>query len=160
MTDAQFTALTTKYIDTVYRVALNWMKHPSDAEDITQTVFLKLYREEKAFASEAYVKHWLLRVTINECKRTVRSPFRKAEPLEDHANRLHFDAPGHSDLYDAVMGLPRKYRVPILLYYYEGYSTAEISGLLLIPVSTVATRLRRGREQLKEKLQEEIYYAE
>lgn len=160
MTDAQFTMLTTKYIDTVYRIALNWMKRPADAEDITQTVFLKLYRENKDFASEAHIKHWLIRVTINECKKAVRNPFRHTEDLAEHANRLHFDAPEHSDLYDAVMALPRKYRVPILLYYYEGYSTAEISGLLSIPVPTVATRLRRGREQLKTKLQEAADYAE
>ena len=158
MTDAQFTYLTTKYIDTVFRVALSWMKHPSEAEDVTQTVFLKLYREPKPFASEDHVKHWLIRVTINECKKTFRNPFRTAENLADYANSLHFETPEHSELYYAVMELPQKYRVPIFLYYYEDYSTAEISKLLSIPTPTVATRLHRGRELLKKKLQEAKYH--
>lgn len=157
MTDAQFTYLTTKYIDTVFRVALSWMKHPSEAEDVTQTVFLKLYREPKPFTSEDHVKHWLIRVTINECKKTFRNPFRAAENLADYANSLHFETPEHTELYYAVMELPQKYRVPIFLYYYEDYSTAEISKMLGIPTPTVATRLHRGREQLKQKLQEVPY---
>lgn len=158
MTDTQFTELTTKYIDTVFRVALSWMKNHAEAEDITQTVFLKLYREPKPFGSEAHVKHWLIRVTINECKKTFRSPFRAAEDIADYANSLRFETPEQSELYDAVMDLPQKYRVPIFLYYYEDYSTAEISKILGIPTPTVATRLRRGREQLKQKLQEAEYH--
>lgn len=158
MTDAQFTYLTTKYIDTVFRVALSWLKHPSEAEDITQTVFFKLYREPKPFASEAHVKHWLIRVTINECKKTFRNPFRSAENIADYANSLSFETREHSEIYDAVMNLPQKYRVPVFLYYYEDYSTAEISEILGIPTPTVATRLHRGREQLKKKLEEVQYH--
>ena len=145
MTDEQFTYLTTKYIDTVFRVALSWMKHPSEAEDVTQTVFLKLYREPKPFISEEHVKHWLIRVAINECKKIFRNPFRAAEDIADYANSLRFETPEHSELYYAVMDLPQKYRVPIFLYYYEDYSTAEISKVMGIPTPTVATRLHRGR---------------
>lgn len=158
MTDTQFTYLTTKYIDTVFRVALSWMKHPSEAEDVSQTVFLKLYREPKPFVSEDHVKHWLIRVAINECKKSFRNPFRAAEDITDYVNSLGFENPEHSELYYAVMDLPQKYRVPIFLYYYEDYSTAEISKLLGIPTPTVATRLHRGRELLKKKLQEAKYH--
>ena len=158
MTDTQFTELTTKYIDTVYRVALTHVKNVSEAEDITQTVFLKLYREPKAFASEAHVKHWLIRVTVNECNQFFRNPFRSAENIEDYSNTLHFEHPKQSDLFEAVMALSEKYRLPIFLYYYEEYSTGEISKLLKLPVPTVITRLRRGREQLKQKLQEAQYH--
>lgn len=158
MTDPQFTELTTKYIDTVYRLALTRMKNVPEAEDITQTVFLKLYREPKPFASEAHVKHWLIRVTINECNKVFRNPFRAAESIADYANTLRFETAEQSDLFDAVMALSEKYRLPIFLYYYEEYSTAEISKLLKLPVPTVITRLRRGREQLKQHLQEAEYH--
>ena len=158
MTDPQFTELTTKYIDTVYRLALTRMKNVPEAEDITQTVFLKLYREPKPFASEVHVKHWLIRVTINECNKVFRNPFRAAENIADYANTLRFETAEQSDLFDAVMGLSEKYRLPIFLYYYEEYSTAEISKLLKLPVPTVITRLRRGREQLKQHLQEAEYH--
>ena len=158
MTDPQFTELTTKYIDTVYRLALTRMKNVPEAEDVTQTVFLKLYREPKPFASESQVKHWLIRVTINECNKVFRNPFRAAENIADYANTLHFETAEQSDLFDAVMALSEKYRLPIFLYYYEEYSTAEISKLLKLPVPTVITRLRRGREQLKQHLQEAEYH--
>lgn len=158
MTDPQFTELTTKYIDTVYRLALTRMKNVPEAEDITQTVFLKLYREPKPFASEVHVKHWLIRVTINECNKVFRNPFRAAENIADYANTLRFETAEQSDLFDAVMALSEKYRLPIFLYYYEEYSTAEISKLLKLPVPTVITRLRRGREQLKQHLQEAEYH--
>ena len=158
MTDPQFTELTTKYIDTVYRVALTRMKNVPEAEDITQTVFLKLYREPKPFASEAHVKHWLIRVTINECNKAFRNPFRAAENIADYANTLHFERTEQSDLFEAVMALSEKYRLPIFLYYYEDYSTSEISKLLKLPVPTVITRLRRGREKLKQHLQEAEYH--
>ena len=158
MTDPQFTELTTKYIDTVYRLALTRMKNVPEAEDITQTVFLKLYREPKPFASEAHVKHWLIRVTINECNKVFRNPFRAAENIADYANTLRFETAEQSDLFDAVMALSEKYRLPIFLYYYEEYSTTEISKLLKLPVPTVITRLRRGREQLKQHLQEAEYH--
>lgn len=158
MTDTEFTQLTTKYINTVYRVALTRMKNVTEAEDITQNVFLKLYREPKPFASEAHVKHWLIRVTVNECNTLFRNPFRAAEDIADYANTLRFETPEQSDLFDAVMALPEKYRLPIFLYYYEDYSTAEISKLLKLPVPTVITRLRRGRERLKQHLQEAEYH--
>lgn len=158
MTDEQFTYLITKYIDTVFRVALSWMKHPSEAEDVTQTVFLKLYREPKPFTSEEHVKHWLIRVAINECKKIFRNPFRAAEDIAEYASTLRFETPEHSEIYYAVMDLPQKYRVPIFLYYYEDYSTAEISKVMGIPTPTVATRLHRGRELLKQKLQEAKYH--
>lgn len=53
-----------------------------------------------------------------------------------------------------VLKLPPKYRVAIYLHYYEGYSSAEIGKLLKLPVSTVTTRLARGREMLRKKLGE------
>ena len=134
------------------------MKNVPEAEDITQTVFLKLYREPKPFASESHVKPWLIRVTINECNKVFRNPFRAAENIADYANTLHFETAEQSDLFDAVMALSEKYRLPIFLYYYEEYSTAEISKLLKLPVPTVITRLRRGREQLKQHLQEAEYH--
>ena len=76
------------------------------------------------------------------------------ETLSSYAEQLAFKTPEHSELFHAVMALPQKYRVPLFLHYYEGYSCEEISQFLGIPNATVRTRLRRGREQLKTDLQE------
>lgn len=154
LTNEQFTCLAEKYIDTVFRVAYNYLKSSADADDITQNVFLKLLKEKKTFESEAHVKNWLIRVTINECKNLVRSKWWKAESFEDYAATLTFDNPAHSDLFYAVMALPKKYRLPIYLHYYEEYSTAEIAAILRISKNTVCTQLKRGRDLLRESLQE------
>ena len=95
----------------------------------------------------------VIRVTVNECKRYLVSPWRRyTAPIEDYAETLGFETPEQSSLFLAVMALPQKYRVPIHLYYAEGYSTEEIAGLLDIPAATVRTRLRRARKRLKDLL--------
>ena len=150
----QFTRLAKLYMDTVFRLAFNYTKSRSEADDITQDVLIKLYHTDKVFDSEEHIKHWLIRVTINECKKTFLSPWRRTEPIEDYASTLSFISQEHSELFYAVMELPQKYRVPIFLHYYEDYSCEEISNFLKIPNATVRTRLRRGREILKSNLQE------
>lgn len=153
-TDEQFIKCAQKNMDTVFRVAVSYMKSRTDADDITQNVLIKLYHADKEFESDAHVKHWLIRVTINECKKALLSPWRQSEPIGDYAASLTFATPEHSELFYAVMDLPKKYRVAIFLYYYEDYSTEEISQLLGIPQATVGTHLKRGRERLKKHLLE------
>lgn len=153
-TDEQFTALAQRYIDTVFRVALNYLKSGADAEDVTQNVFMKLWKEKKSFEGDEHIRNWLIRVTINECRNALRSPWRIGESFDDYASKLTFSQPEHSDLFYAVMDLPKKYRLPIYLYYYEGYSTEEIASMMKLPRATVSTHLHRGRKALKELLQE------
>ena len=95
------------------------------------------------------------RVTLNECKKHWRSPWNRTEEYENYVSTLVFDEPQYNDLFEAIMGLDTKYRIVIYLYYYEGYSIEEIAGLLRLPRGTVGTRLKRAREQLKQKLSEE-----
>ncbi|MCL1866360.1 MAG: sigma-70 family RNA polymerase sigma factor [Oscillospiraceae bacterium] len=153
-TDEQFTEYARMYMDTVYRVAFNYLKSHTEADDVTQNTLFKLFRTKKTFESDEHLKHWIIRVAINECKRTAMSPWRKSEPFEDYAATLKFESPEQSELFRTVMDLPEKYRVAILLYYFEDYSIEEISRLLKIPKSTVGTRLKRAREKLKFKLLE------
>lgn len=153
-TEEQYTDLVNKYIDTVFRVALNCLKDPTEAEDVTQTVFEKLWCQTKPFAGESHIKYWLIRVTINVCRQILRSPWWKQEPVEEYARMLSFKNQEQSDLFRAVMELPKKYRLPIYLFYYEGYDTGEIGRILQMPKGTVCTNLRRGRELLKKTMQE------
>ena len=144
-----------RYMDDLFRLAFSWLKSRADADDVTQTVLLRLYETDKIFESE-HVRHWLVRVTINECKKYWRSPWWRTEDFTDYANTLVFEQPEASGLFDAVMALGPKYRIVIFLYYYEGYSIEEISQVLKLPRGTVGTRLKRGREQLKQTLSEEV----
>ena len=154
MTNERFTYLVMKYTDTVFRVALNIVKSPSTAEDVCQEVFLRLWKNKNVFADDQDAKYWLIRVAVNEGRRSIVSRWNKYENLDDYAEKLSFQTTEMSDLYYAVMNLPRKYRIVLYLYYYVGYSTAEISKLLLSSEAAVRMQLHRGRELLKKDLLE------
>lgn len=154
-TNEQFTCLVKKYIDTVFRVALNYTRSVPDAEDITQNVFLSLLRQKQDFAGDEHIKAWLIRVTVNESKKWHRSPWRKYVLFDEYVASLPQASEQDRDILEAVMALPRKYRLPIYLYYYEEYSTQEIAEILKIPKGTVCTYLSRGRERLKMEFQED-----
>ena len=152
-TEEEFNNLVSTYMDTVFRLALNYVRCSHNADDITQNVFIKLYRSNKYFESEIHIRNWLIRVTVNECKKMLISPWRKLVPIEEYMETISFRSPEHSDLFYEVMTLPKKYRVVIYLHYYEGYSTEEISKLVGIPSATVRTQLKRGREILKSEME-------
>ena len=154
LTDTQFSEYAQKYIDTVYRVAFSMLKNPHDADDVTQEVFLKLYTARGEFQSEAHVKNWLVKVTVNTCRNVFRTPWRKVEDIEEYAQTLAFETPEQSDLFLAVNCLDRKYRIAVHLYYFEGYSVKEIGEILGVSENTVSTRLARARGKLKAILTE------
>lgn len=151
-----FDAAVARYQDMVYRVALHILGVPADAEDAVQETFLRLYTHSGGFEGEEHLRRWLIRVTVNLCKNTLKSPWRRRRvSLEDIGEPPVFDSPEDRTLYDAVMSLPGKYRVVLDLYYYEELSTAQIAEALRARQTTVTTRLSRARAMLKEKLGEE-----
>ncbi len=143
-----------RYMDTIYRVAYGWLKNSDDANDVTQDVLVELYKTDKAFESDAHLKSWLIRVTVNRCKMLFRSPWRRLENIDDYTETLSFEQAEDRELFRTVMALDKKYRVPLLLFYYEGYSTAEVAAMLGIPERTVSTRLFRARAKLRAILEE------
>lgn len=144
-----------RYQDVVYRIALHQFGVPQDAEDAVQEVFLRLYTAEKAFESDEHLRRWLIRVTINVCRDVLKSPWRKRRvPLDALPDQPVFDKPEEEELYQAVMGLPEKYRTVLDLFYYEELSTKEIADLLGLRQSAVTTRLSRARDLLKKQLKE------
>ena len=154
VSNENFPRLVQLYKDTIFRLAYSYTKNHFDADDVTQNVLLQLYKTDKAFKSEAHLKNWLVRVTVNYCKNLFRAPWRKHENLEDYANTLAFEEEESRDLFCLVMGLDKKYRVTLMLHYYEGYSIREISRIMDVPEKTVSTRLARGRKILKELMTE------
>ena len=156
VSNEHFSTLVCRYQDTIYRLAYSYTKNHFDADDVTQNVLLQLYKTDKAFQSEAHLKNWLMRVTVNHCKNLFRAPWRKHEDLEDYANTLAFPESEAKDLFLTVMKLDKKYRVTLMLFYYEGYSIREIARIMDIPEKTVSTRLARGRKLLKDFLTEVV----
>ena len=155
MTEQAFTAAAERHLDMVYRIALNYFRVPADAEDAAQTVMLRLWQSDGDFADDDHLRRWLVRVTLNACRDVSRSPWRRRTvPLEE-CREPAFEDPGRQRLYEEVMALPAKYRLPLYLYYYEGYAVAEVGELLGLKPSTVQTRLARAREKLRGSLMEE-----
>ena len=154
MTETTFTAAAEQHLDMVYRIALNWFRNPADAEDAAQTAMLKLWQADTKFTDEEHLRRWLARVTLNACRDMARSPWRRHTVSLEELPEPAFSDEERRTIYRAVMTLPGKYRVPLYLYYYEGYSVAEIGELLHLNVSTVQTRLARARGKLKLALTE------
>ena len=150
-----FLSAVEQYQNTVYRIGLHWFGNPQDAEDLVQETFLRLYRQEKAFENPEHLRLWLMRVAVNLCKDTLKSPWRKRRvSLEVVGEQPVFDRPEQGELYREVMALPEQYRTVLNLYYYEELSTKEIAQLLHLRQTTVTTRLSRGRQLLKQRLGE------
>ena len=134
-----------RYRDDVYRLAVNYTRSPQEAEDICQTVFLKLLEQSEIAPGKE--KAWLMQVTVNACRDLLRSSWwKRTVPLEAAVSvpEVQYD-----ETVSFLQKLSPKYRVVLYLHYYEQYTTQEISHLLKIPTGTVSTRLKRARDQLK-----------
>lgn len=141
-----------EYRDDVYRLALSYTRNVQEAEDVCQTVFLKLMEQEHITPGKE--RAWLMQVTANECRNLLRSTWwRKTTELDE---TIAVQPPEYSGVFQAVMGLKPKYRVVVYLHYYECCTTGEIAQMLKVSRSVVTTRLNRARQTLKEQLKEVI----
>ena len=106
---------------------------------------------------EEELRKWLVTVTLNECRDIKRKLFHRNHYDIDELD-VSYSEDFNKDIISAVRSLPLKYLQVIELYYFEGYSVAEISDILSANENTVKSRLKRGRELLKgEFLNEKIY---
>lgn len=136
--------------DDVYRLALSYTRSTQEAEDVCQSVFLKLMEQDSITPGKE--RAWLMQVTANQCRNLLRSGWwKKTVPMEDTLLAPDLQ---YSDTWEKVMALPPKYRVMIYLRYYEELTTGEMAELLHITQSAVTTRLSRARQMLREQLQE------
>ena len=144
-----------KYRNNLYTAAFNVCKNAQDAEDVVQYTFLHYCSHKKEFETEQHIRAWLLRVAINKAKNKNNTFFRRnALPLEDYMETLAFQSEESSELFEAVMKLPEKYRIVVHLFYYEDYSVKEIADILKITPGNVKVRLSCGRMSLRNTLKE------
>ncbi|MBO5120522.1 MAG: sigma-70 family RNA polymerase sigma factor [Bacilli bacterium] len=141
----------------ILRLAFSYTRNISDAEDITQEVFTKLYENFNDFEDIEYIKKWCIKVTINKCKNLFLSSWNKKVSFftDNNENKIpDIDniTKENTEVLDTLLNMPKKYRIVLVLYYYEEYKIKEISEILKISESTIQTRLQRGREQLKKLL--------
>ena len=135
------------------------LKNRADTEDIFQTVFLKYVLSSQVFESPEHEKAWLLHVAANLSKNRIDyNRLRAAQELTDLIPAAERE--DLSFVWEAVAALPEHYRAAIHLFYYEGYSTAQIANILGKNEITVRSWLRRGRGKLKEILKEAYDFEE
>ena len=143
-----------KYADTVRRICIVHLKNHADTEDIFQTVFLKYVLRSEPFDSPEHEKAWIIRVTVNACRDLLKSFFRSRTVALDQLIEKPQDMPeDHSDILEAVLELPARFRDVVYLHYYEGYSAPEIGRILKKNPNTVYTLLARARQLLKTRLE-------
>ncbi len=147
------TALLDQYGEHILRLAYSYLHNQSDAEDILQDTLIQYLRTAPVLESPAHEKAWLLRVAGNLSKNLLRAQgYRQADQLEE--TLVAQEREDLSYVWEAVKALPVPYREAIHLFYYEGYSTAQIAQILDQKESTVRSRLKRGREKLRPLLEE------
>ena len=142
------------YSDMITGLCLIRLGNMEDAEDCYQNVFLKLYKcSEMLDADSEYLKAWLIRVTVNECKNFFRFRIRHKTEQLDFIDVFYEDE--HEKLLvEQIMSLPPSYRDVIYLHYCSGYSVNELSDMFNIGVNTIKSRLKRVRDILKNKLED------
>lgn len=148
MTEKEVLILFEAYHFDIYRFAYSFTGSHQDAEDITQSTFLKLLEKQPELQS-GKEKAWLMQVAANQCRNFLKSFWqRRVQPLDTNIQET-FDNREQMELFDAVMALAAKERAVVYLYYYEGYSQEEIANMLKLSNSAVSMRLHRARKHLK-----------
>jgi RNA polymerase sigma-70 factor (ECF subfamily) len=164
------------YHQPIYSLVYRIVNDPADAADTTQEVFLKVFRGMKRFNGESSLKTWLYRIAIHEASNQRRWWFRhksKESPIEmqeedsghyfsmSHALVDQGESPlellAHEEIRARVevelRQIPEPYRTTVLLRDIEGLSYEEIAEVLQVSLGTVKSRLIRGREALKKRLE-------
>ena len=138
-----------RYAQDVYRLALSYLYHSQDAEDVCHSIFLTLV-EKDVTLFPGKEKAWLLKCTANACKNHLKSFWKQNQ--EELNENMVFTDDCDRDLWVLVGTLPPKYRAVIHLYYYEGYQQDEIAKILGITRTAVQTRMQRARAMLEKEL--------
>lgn len=139
--------------------AYSYLHNLSDAEEILQDTLIQFMKSAPTFTSELHRKAWLLRVAGNLSKNRISyNAIRQTDELKEEL--VQEEREDLSFVWDAVKDLPVKYREVIHLFYYEGYSTAQIAQVLEKNETMVRSLLSRGRKQLKQVLKEAYDFAD
>ncbi|KMK75334.1 sigma-70 family RNA polymerase sigma factor [Alkalihalobacillus pseudalcaliphilus] len=143
----------------IYLYVHNW----TVADDLTQDVFITVYMKYHQLKEKELIKSWLFQIATNKARDYLRSwAYRKliftdsvshkkslsSDSLED----VLFSREGYSELLEAVLQLPIKYREVIILFYYHDFTLREVKDILCVPQATVKTRLARAKQKLREHM--------
>ena len=151
------------YGNDLLRLCYMYLKDYQLAEDALQDTFIKVYTKYASFKKQSSEKTWITSIAMNVCKDYMRKKsfseqaddFSTFIPVDESASpeTLALQSVENAQVLKAVLALPDIYRQTILLYYYSGFSTVEISKILKTAKPTVNVRLKRARDMLKASLE-------
>jgi len=145
MEESRFVTQVESLTNRLYRVCRTILRSDADCQDAVQNAILQAWLHIQELRDEALFDRWLIRITINECKKLCRKN-RPHEPLNENTAAIK----ENDRIWEIVHALEEKYRIPVELFYVEQYKTREIAQILRIPEGTVKRRLHTARKLLKE----------
>lgn len=144
------------YSKDIYRLIYSYLFNIHDTEDVLQKSFIKLYKNNRILSlSNEDIKKWLFKISINEAKDILKSPWKKIITLLDKDDDISSN--NTNSLIEPLKNIPENYRVPLYLHYYEGYSIKEIAILIKKTESAVKMRISRGKEKLKIEMEKNLW---
>jgi RNA polymerase sigma factor (sigma-70 family) len=149
-------SLIERYQSEVFGLCLRLLHHRHDAEDVTQEVFLRIFRSLHRWDATRPLRPWVIGITINQC----RTWLAKKQRLPESADYLHQTVQAQpkesnelvGELHAALAELRQEYRLVFVLFHEQGRTYEEIASLVQRPVGTVKTWLHRARLELLERL--------
>ncbi len=153
MEDREISDIYERHSGMVYRLCLSYLKNKDDALDAVQNTFYRLIQSGQKFESEEHEKAWLIVTASNVCKNVLKHWWRKRVSLQESNEIKTEESRRDRELLMVILNLPRQYRIAVYLYYYEGYSSAEIAKFMGKSDATVRWYLMKGRELLKKEVE-------
>lgn len=158
-----FSELVTRYKRLVYSIVYNIVRNREESDDVSQEVFLRVYKALDRYNPEYKFSTWIAKITTNLCMDIMRKKKPETMPIEDAIGvSTDEETPEESYLRTekserirwAIASLPEMYRIPIILFHQNGLSYEEMMKVLNEPMTIIKNRLYRARLLLREKLAE------
>ena len=155
MTKQEFSSRILEAEEAMYHTAYAILRNDSDCADAVQDAIFKAYKSLGSLKNPEYFKTWIIRILVNTCYSQLKS--RKytedIEDMESIPGQTAEDDYSKTELMLEIAAMDEKYRVPLMLYYMDGFTTEEIARSLGITSAAVRKRLSRARQMLKEQLE-------
>lgn len=142
-----FTRLMKSQMQNMYKTAGAILINDEDIADAVSETILACWENMHSLKEDRFFKTWMTRILVNKCNDIIRKKqyYLDYDMPEEPYNDTGFE---NAEWKEALSTISEKYRLVMVLYYIDGFSTGDISGILDIPEGTVRSRLARGREQL------------
>lgn len=152
MVEKQISDIYERNVDRIYRLCFSYLKNKDDAFDAMQNTFIKMIQKDILFENEEHEKAWLIVTASNICKNVLVHWWRKNVSIEEWDSLITGQKQEDVEFLMVVLNLPVKYRIPVYLHYYEGYSSIEIGKMMGKNDATIRGWLKKGRELLGKEL--------